>query len=72
MKLVPFLVFLACAAISSYAAVGLITPHDPAAAPLTPYRLLPDMLGFMLVFFGLASVLLPIVIALNVRSGENS
>jgi hypothetical protein len=64
-KAMPFVVFLVCAAIAGYAVVGLFAPHDPFAAPLTPYRLGRDILGFLLVFFGLGSLSLPVVIAIN-------
>jgi hypothetical protein len=63
-KAMPFVVFFVCAAIAGYAAVGLFAPHDAGAAPFTPYRLLPEMLGFLVVFFGLASLSLPVVIAI--------
>jgi hypothetical protein len=71
MKAMPFVVFVVCAAIAGYAAVGLFAGHNPAAAPFTPYRLLPEMLGFLLVFFGLASLALPVVLAIFVSSKDN-
>ena len=57
MKALPYLVFIACAAIAGCAAVALVVPAALG------HRLLPDYAAFLLVFFGLAAVVLPVLIA---------
>ena len=65
MKAIPFVVFVICAGIAGFAASILF--GGPSKHPSTS----PEEAAFLLVFFGLASLTLPVLIAI-LNSGKNN